>query len=213
MTNHAKQLFKVKSKTVFIFVFTICLGTVRATDERSIRELRDAIVGLGRDVDPREAEVLSITTHTMARSLAREYRIFLNPSFQNLMINIGARERGYCAHYARDIGSRLKELNFKTLVLHWGAAYAKTPDESNCLVVTARNQPFHEGIVLDAWRKGGRLFWCQLKKDREYEVQHGITLNQLGGHPRSGITAWKEDLQETAWLQEHQSGQAESKRD
>jgi hypothetical protein len=97
-------------------------------------------------------------------------------------------------------------------VLHWGAAYAKGPDESNCLVVTARNQPFQDGIVLDAWRKGGRLFWCPLKKDHEYEVQHDNPLNRLGGRQYSGITAWKEDLQETAWLQDDRPNKTEPKR-
>ena len=186
---------KMNSKIVFIFVFTICISTVLARDERSIKDLRDALVALAPDVDPGEAELLSVTVHTMSRSLAREYRVVLNPPFQNLLINIGMRQRGYCAHYARDIGSRLKELKFKTLVLHWGAAYAKGPDESNCLVVTARNQPFQDGIVLDAWRRAGRLFWSAVTKDREYELEQH--------YGRSGITAWKEDVHETAWLQDY----------
>jgi hypothetical protein len=202
---------KMNSKIVFIFVFTICLGTVWARDERSIKDLCEALVALAPDVDPGEAELLSVTVHTMSRSLAREYRVVLNPPFQNLLINIGVRQRGYCAHYARDIGSRLKELKFKTLVLHWGAAYAKGPDESNCLVVTARNQPFQDGIILDAWRRGGRLFWCPVKKDHEYEVEHDNRLNQLGGRVYSGITAWKEDMQETAWLQDYRPSKTEPK--
>ncbi|MBV9618525.1 MAG: hypothetical protein JO201_04870, partial [Verrucomicrobia bacterium] len=65
----------------------------------------------------------------------------------------------------------------------------------------ARNQPFIDGIVLDGWRRAGRLFWCQVMDDAEYEAgRHGF-LGHLGGHARTGITAWKEDLQETALLQ------------
>jgi hypothetical protein len=136
-----------------------------------------------------------VTAHTTSRGLAREYRIVLNPEFQNFLINIGLRKRGYCAHYARDIGARLKELKLKTLVLHWGAAYAGTSGEDNCLVVTARHQPFQDGIILDAWRRAGRLFWSAVTKDREYELEQH--------YGRSGITAWKEDVQETAWLQNY----------
>jgi hypothetical protein len=190
------------SKVVFIFVFALCTSTVWARDERSIKELQNALVALGPTVDPNEAQQLSVTVHTMSRDLARQYRVVLNPNFQNFLINIGARQRGYCAHYVRDIGTRLKELNFKTLVLHWGAYDAKGPDESNCLVITARHQRFEDGIVLDAWRWGGRLFWAPVKKDHEYEYTDSISLNQLGEQRHSGITKWKEDMRESAWLQD-----------
>jgi hypothetical protein len=189
------KFLKMNPKVVFIFVFTICVGTVWARDERSIKDLRDALVALAPDVDPGEAELLSVTAHTTSRSLAREYRIVLNPEFQNFLITIGMRQRGWCGHFARDIGARLKELKLKTLVLHWGAAYAGTSGEDNCLVVTARNQPFQDGIILDGWRRAGRLFWSAVRKDHEYELE------QHYGH--SGITAWKEEVRYTAWLQDY----------
>ena len=188
---------------VFIFAFAVCVGPAWARDERSIKDLTKALVALAPDVDPGEAELVSVTAHTTSRSLAHEYRIVLNPEFQNFLINIGVRQRGYCAHFARDIGARLKTLKLKTLVLHWGAAYARTSGEDNCLVVTARNQPFQDGILLDGWCRAGRLFWSPVKKDYEYEVE------QHYGH--SGITAWKEDLQETAWLQDYRASERKPK--
>jgi hypothetical protein len=189
------KFLKVNPKVVFIFAFTICIGAVWARDERSIKDLSKALVALAPDVDPAEAESLSVTAHTTARRLAREYRVALNPEFTVFLVNIGLRKRGWCGHWAQDIGARLKELKLKTLVLHWGAAYAGTSSENNCLVVTARNQPFQDGIIIDGWRRAGRLFWCPVKKDDEYEVE------QHFGH--SGITAWKEDEHYTAWLQDY----------
>ena len=137
----------------------------------------------------------------MSRQLAREYGVHGDPAIHNYLINIGAKKRGICADYTRDIGARLKELGFKTLFLHWGAAFAKESDENNALVVTALNQPFEDGIVLDGWRRGGRLFWCHVKDDHEYEAGRHFLLGHVGGRPNTGITAWKEDLQETALLQ------------
>ena len=198
------KLLKVNPKVVFIFAFTICIGAVWARDERSVKDLGKALAALAPDVDPGEADLLSVTAHTTSRSLAREYRIVLNPEFQNFLINIGLRQRGYCAHFARDIGTRLKTLKLKTLVLHWGAAYAGTSGEDNCLVVTARNQPFQDGIILDGWRRAGRLFWCAVREDHEYEVE------QHYGH--SGITAWKENVHETAWLQDYRPSERKPKR-
>ncbi len=182
-------------KIVFIVAFALCVSAAWARDERSIKDLSKALAALAPDVDPSEAELVSVTAHTTARSLAREYRVVLNPEFTVFLVNIGLRQRGWCGHWTRDIGARLKELKLKTLVLHWGAAYAGTSSENNCLVVTARNQPFQDGIIIDGWRRAGRLFWCAVRKDDEYEVE------QHYGH--SGITTWKEDALYTAWLQDY----------
>jgi hypothetical protein len=197
---------------VFIIAFTLCVSAVWARDERSIKKLRGALVALAPDVDPGEAELLSVTAHTASRDLAREYRVVVGPIVQNIMIHMGKRQRGYCGHYARDIGERLKELKLKTLVLHWGAAFAGTQDESNCLVVTARNQPFEDGIVLDGWRRGGRLFCCALKKDSEYDLGHlaerraeNPFLQHPPTVPQHG-SAWKEDALYTTWLQDYKHG-------
>jgi len=87
-------------------------------------------------------------------------------------------------------------------VLHWGAAYAGTLDENNGLVVTARNQPFENGIVLDGWRSAGRLFWSPLKEDSQYDSGQGARWRAT--HRGSyGVTAWKEDPLYTAWLQDY----------
>src|SRR5438874_1404842 len=184
-----------------------------AHDEKSIIDLRNALIALSpRTVDPSEAALLSETAHRTSRQLAREYGVIGDPAIHNYLINIGVRKRGICADYAHDIGAKLKEFRFKTLVLHWGSAWAKESDENNALVVTAKNQPFIDGIVLDGWRRGGRLFWCPVKNDPEYEVGRRGLLGHLGGYLRTGITAWKEDFQETAWLQDNQSSVAEPKR-
>ena len=200
---------------VFIIAFSLCVNAVSARDERSIKKLHDALAALAPDVDPGEAEMLSVTAHTASRDCAREYGLVWTPIFQNLLIHMGKRQRGYCGHYARDIGERLKELKLKTLVLHWGAAFAGTDDESNCLVVTACNQPFEDGIVIDGWRQAGRLFWSAVKKDHEYDLAQDASLRRtrsselfraqrLDHQPdHYGITTWKEDPLYTAWLQDY----------
>jgi hypothetical protein len=186
---------------VFIIAFGVCIKAVWAADERSIKKLRDALVALASDVDPGEAELVSVAAHTASRSLAREYRVVWCAGVQNILINTGRRQRGFCGHYTRDIGERLKELKVKTLVLHWGAAFAGTMDENNGLVVTAINQPFENGILMDGWRNGGRLFWCALKEDSAYDLRlHPPRRPEPPGH--AGTTAWRENPLYTAWLQD-----------
>jgi hypothetical protein len=181
----------------FAFLFLLLIRAATASDERSIKDLAKALTALAHDVDPAEAQALSATAHTKARSLKKEYRVALNPEFTVFLYNIGMRKRGWCGHWAQDIGAELKELKLKTLVLHWGEAYPNTTSENNALVVTARNQPFDQGIILDGWRRAGRLFWCKVKQDDEYEVE------QHYGH--SGITLWRENMKWSAWLQEYQT--------
>jgi len=192
----------VKLGSVLVLAFFSCASSLYAQDEKSINDLRNALIALSpHTVDPREAALLSETAHQMSRQCARDYGVHGDPAIHNYLIHIGVKKRGICADYAHDIGAKLKELRFQTLVLHWGAAWPKESDENNALVVTARNQPFIDGIVFDGWRRGGRLFWCAVKDDAEYEAgRHGF-LGHLGGHARTGITAWKEDLEETKLLQ------------
>src|SRR5882724_4015161 len=189
--------------TAFIFAFLLVIHAATAGDERSIKDLTKALSALASDVDPGEAEQLSVTAHTTARRLKREYRVALNPEFTVFLYNIGLRKRGWCGHWAQDIGAQLKELKLKTLVLHWGEAYPGTTSENNALVVTARNQLFPDGIIIDGWRRAGRLFWCPVIKDDEYEVE------QHYGH--SGITVWQENMQWSAWLQDYEPGKTKTK--
>jgi hypothetical protein len=190
-------------RSFWVVVLLILIHPAWARDERSIRDLTKALTALGPDVDPAEAEQISVTAHTTARNLARDYHVVLNPEFQAFLVNVGVRKRGWCGHWAADIGARLKELKPRTLVLHWGVAYDHTSSENNCLVITARNQPFKDGIILDGWRRAGRLFWCPVIKDDEYELE------QHYGH--SGITAWKENVQWSAWLQDYEPAKPKSK--
>jgi hypothetical protein len=185
-------MLKLIRRLIFIFALPILANAAGAKDEESIKGLRDAIVALSPSVNPEEAELISATAHTASRSLAHEYRITGPPAFQNFLIHIRLRQRGYCFDFARDIGSRLKELKPKTLVLHWGESFANTNQENNGLVVTARGQPFRNGIVLDAWRHGGRLYWRAVTEDRQNE--------------------WEENMRESALLQNERPTERKSQR-
>jgi hypothetical protein len=198
------KMLKMIRRIFWVVLFFNLVHPTWARDERSIKDLAKALTKLAPDVDPAEAEQISVTAHTTARRLAREYHVVLNPELQAFLVNVGLRKRGWCGHWAADIGARLKELKPRTLVLHWGVAYDHTSSENNCLVVTARNQPFKDGIILDGWRRAGRLFWCPVIKDDEYELE------QHYGH--SGITAWKENMQWSAWLRDYEAGKEKSKR-
>src|SRR5258707_7229419 len=92
----------------FIFAFQLVVSLAPAGDERSIKDLAKALTGLASDVDPTEAQALSYTAHTTARRLKKEYRVALNPEVTVFLYNVGLRKRGWCGHWAQDIGAELK---------------------------------------------------------------------------------------------------------
>ncbi len=165
---------------IVLLVASVLAVPARAEDEKSIKGFRDAIVKLAPDVDPAEAQLVSETAHHSARRLQKEWRVFPISVVQNFLIHVGARDHGYCFDWAHGIGADLRKLPLKTLVLHWAEAYPDTRLEHNVVVVTARGQPMSSGYIIDAWRAAGRLLWWPVLKD-EYP--------------------WKENLAETAWLQ------------
>jgi hypothetical protein len=61
---------------------------------------------------------------------------------------------------------RLQTLNLTTYELHWGVAYKGSElREHNSVVITALNQPFEKGLVLDPWRNSGDLHWAAVGRD------------------------------------------------
>src|SRR4029078_1559639 len=188
------------TRTLFsILASLLVVSLSHAGDERSIKDLAKALTGLSSDVDPAEAQAISYTAHTTARRLKKEYRVALNPEFTVFLYNVGLRKRGWCGHWAQDIGAELIKLEPKTLVLHWGEAFPDTTSENKALVVSARNHPFADGILVDGWRRAGRLFWCPVIKDYEYEKE------QHYGH--SGITMGKENMKWSARLRSYQTAE------
>ena len=130
-------------------------------------QLRTKLAMLSPTVRVDEAEKLALCAYKTSRRLAREYRVVFPPALNNILINTGGRKRGLCYQWTEDLLHELNALKLETLELHWGEAFARTFSENNGVVVTARGQPFRQGIVLDAWRYQGRLYWGPVRKDPE----------------------------------------------
>jgi hypothetical protein len=93
--------------------------------------------------------------------------MFGTPIFNNFLVYHGFRKRGYCYQWTADLLVTLDALNLKTLELHWGESYAGTWRENNCLVITAKGQPFNSGMIVDAWRHFGHLRWNLVRSDED----------------------------------------------
>jgi hypothetical protein len=140
-------------------------------DFAKTEELAKQLAGLSRRVDPKEAKLLAECAYATVAQLRQEYQMFGTPIFNNFLVYHGWRKRGYCYQWTEDLLLALDTLKLNTLELHWGDAYRDTWRENNCLVVTAKGQPFERGMILECWRHFGHLRWNLVPsdEDRYYE--------------------------------------------
>ena len=121
---------------------------------------------LGDEVDPEESARLARTAVKQSAVLAKQYRAVRPAWLGNCLVNLGLRQRGLCYDWANGLYPRLHELGLHSLDLHLAVARMDTPHEHNCIVVTAHRQAFEKGVVLDAWRNSGRLWFGDVSTDK-----------------------------------------------
>ena len=147
--------------------FQVQKGDV-AKAEKLVGELASLSPRVNRD----EAKLLADCAFATVTKLRREYRMFGTPIFNNFLIYHGLRKRGYCYQWSEDLLIAIDALRLKSLELHWGEYDPNTWRENNCIVVTAKGQPFKQGIMLECWRHLGHLYFGLVASDWETYVEN-----------------------------------------
>ncbi|PYK48425.1 MAG: hypothetical protein DME20_08995 [Verrucomicrobia bacterium] len=140
---------------------------VAKNDSANAEALANQLAALSPRVDRQEATLLATCAYATVNRLRQQYRMFGTPIFNNFLVYHGLRKRGYCYQWTEDLLVALDALKLKTFELHWGESYAGTWRENNCLVVTAKGQPFDRGMILDCWRHFGHLRWNLVLSDED----------------------------------------------
>src|SRR6184192_3823263 len=140
---------------------------VPKNDSANAQALARQIASLSPSVDQNEAALLANCAYATVSRLGRQYHMFGTPIFNNFLVYHGLRKRGYCYQWTADLLVALDALKLKTFELHWGESYAGTWRENNCVVVTAKGQPFDRGMILDCWRHFGQLRWNLVLSDED----------------------------------------------
>jgi hypothetical protein len=140
-----------------------------AASSLEVALLADSIQSLGLKVDPQEAKTAAEAAFVHAQHLSVQYQVTDAPLIHNTKVNLGLRTRGLCWHWARDMAARLNQAGFKTLDLHM----ARSKPESfrighSTLIISAKGDKHTDGIVLDPWRYGGKVFWSATEADSKY---------------------------------------------
>jgi len=145
---------------------------VASGDLAAANALTKQIAALSPRVRTEEAAQLAECAYVTVSQLRRQYHMFGTPIFNNFLIYHGIRKRGYCFQWAEDLLVALDALKLKSLQLHWGESNVGNWRENNCIVVTAKGQPFNRGIVLDCWRHFGHLRWNAVTVDEDPYVEN-----------------------------------------
>ena len=145
---------------------------VQKSDAAKAEKLADELASLSPRVNRDEAKLLADCAFVTVTKLRREYRMFGTPIFNNFLIYHGLRKRGYCYQWSEDLLVALDKLNLKSLELRWGEYDPNTWRENNCIVVTAKGQPFKQGIMLECWRHLGHLYFGLVASDWETYVEN-----------------------------------------
>lgn len=143
-----------------------CAHTPPLANDAQRHALQAALTSLAPTVRSNEAARVTACAFDYSRILAERYRAVRPALLHNFLVNTGRKQRGLCYEWAEDLVAELQTLELDSLQLRWGIARAETVREHNSVVVTARGQPFAEGIILDAWRRSGQLIWAPVRTDR-----------------------------------------------
>lgn len=152
---------------LFTLALASCVspGTPALRQERA-HQLSHDLQQLSPTVSAREADRLAFTAIEESAKLAEDFKPFAHPWMNNGLVNTGLRKRGLCYQWRDDLFPFLFRLNLKTLELHLTSSKRDTWQEHHGIIVTAKGQRFEDGLVIDPWRHGGRLWWGLRKNDK-----------------------------------------------
>src|SRR5216110_1824893 len=145
---------------------------VPRSDLAKAEALANQLATLSPRVDRTEAKLLADCAHATVSQLRRQYHMFGTPIFNNFLIYHGLKKRGYCYQWSEDLLIALDALRLTSLELRWGEANPGNWRENNCLVITARGQPFRSGIMLDCWRHLAHLYFGPVVSDTDPYVEN-----------------------------------------
>ena len=132
-------------------------------NEQIVRLDEDLATLLGyRDEEtPRLAQTILSATET----LAMQYHVHPPALWHNFLVNVGMRDRGLCCHWTQDLLREIEDLQLQKYHAVWAVSRHGTWREHSSVVITATGQGFKNGLVLDAWRNAGDLYWTPVAAD------------------------------------------------
>jgi hypothetical protein len=143
------------------------VGTGRLHEDAE--HLARDLVQIDPSISSEDAVSAALVALKETQALRKQFRPITPAILNNCLVNLRLKDGGLCYHWAGQIYVALADRRFKTLDIHWGLTNRGNKwREHNVVVVSAHGRRFEDGILLDAWRFGGRLLWMPVGKDATY---------------------------------------------
>jgi len=140
--------------------------------------LTQEFMSLSSDMSLQDSQQVSQLLIDTTQQLAKKYKMIATPRMNNILINLGFRDRGLCCHWAEDLHLSLREIQIESLRFDWLASnLGKNLQEHSAIVIYATDSSWEDGIVYDPWRKSGMPFWTKVSKDSYAWKYHPLNGN------------------------------------
>ena len=159
---------------LIIFFFSGCGSVHYASlqtpqDQARINKLTNILYRLSHN--QKESKELAKVAIMHSKVLANRYNLVSPPLYHNFLVNSGQRQKGLCYDFVDDLMAEIRTHHFRDFRFRWGRANANRLDEHNVIVVLGKDTPFNEGVILDAWRNSGILYFTKVKDDPKYHFK------------------------------------------
>lgn len=161
-------LAKFPVLVLLLILLCSCAHRLDTPDEQQARinRLSIELQQLSPTAPPDQAQQLAALAVATAADLREQYGVRLTPWVHNIEVNSGTRSRGLCFHYAKDLAKTLQPAVEPYWQIHHVWARPQQPLEHNAIVISAPDAPWDSGIVLDAWRNAGVLYFGAVQTDK-----------------------------------------------
>lgn len=136
--------------------------------DKKVKELTKLLENLSASVDNNEAQKLAHTTIYYALHLANTYDLVAPAGYQNYLINQKKKSRGLCYHWVTDILQYINKNDYPSFGIYRVVANKGEYFEHNAISLTSRGNPYDSGILLDAWRHSGMMYFKPINEDKRY---------------------------------------------
>ncbi|HEO97903.1 MAG: hypothetical protein JW682_04855 [Campylobacterales bacterium] len=155
-----------------------CSVTPPSPAPARIHILSQKLQALDANISVEEAEALARDIYLKSYELAEKFDLVSPPQFHNFLVNVGVREKGLCYHFSDALYLHLKSRGYERFDFHLvGANIGEYWSEHNALVVVAKGCSseaciLNNGILIDAWRDSGEVYYAKLCEDKRYHWRH-----------------------------------------
>ncbi len=148
-----------------------------AENEQAVQQLSTAITAISNSINLEDAKTVSEVLIAGTTELALNYRMVSPPSYHNLLVHMGIKQRGLCCHWAEDLHKRIQQVNQKSIKFDWVVTkHGSHLREHNSLVLYSANKGWQYGLIFDPWRRSGQPYWVRVGLDK-----HSWKIHPLSG--------------------------------